>query len=49
MQVMTDGTDENARRFWELADRLVAEHRIVIDRPAGSNHPRYPDVIYPFD
>ncbi|MBN1935889.1 MAG: inorganic pyrophosphatase [Anaerolineae bacterium] len=33
--------------FWAYLDRLVAESEIVIDRPAGSAHPRYPDFIYP--
>lgn len=37
------------RRFWDHADRLVAAHPIVIDRPGGSAHPRFPDIIYPFD
>jgi inorganic pyrophosphatase len=36
-------------RFWELGDRLVADHPIVIDRPGGSAHPRFPSIIYPFD
>lgn len=36
-------------RFWELANELVAAHPIVIDRPGGSAHPRFPDLIYPFD
>lgn len=42
-------TDDERSRFWKMADQLVAEHRIVIDRPAGSAHPRFPGVIYPFD
>lgn len=35
--------------FWGSLDRLVAENHLVIDRPKGSRHPRYPDVIYPLD
>lgn len=35
--------------FWAHLDRLIADSRIVIDRPKGSAHPRYPDVIYPLD
>ncbi len=35
--------------FWQLADQLVREHPIVIDRPRGSRHPRYPAVVYPLD
>lgn len=42
-------TNDHLERFWRLADQLVAEHRIVIDRPAGSSHPRFADVVYPFD
>ena len=40
--------DELAR-FWLQADELVAAHPIVIDRPGGSAHPRFPDIVYPFD
>jgi inorganic pyrophosphatase len=36
-------------RFWHALDTLVATHHLVIDRPRGSAHPRYPDVIYPLD
>ena len=28
---------------------MVADHRVVVDRPKGSSHPRYPDLIYPLD
>ena len=35
--------------FWhEMAD-LAANNSIIIDRPKGSPHPRYPEVIYPLD
>lgn len=36
-------------RFWRALDELVAAKPVVIDRPAGSEHPRYPDLIYPLD
>ncbi len=32
--------------FWELLDRLVAQSEIVIDRPKGSAHPRYPHLLH---
>jgi len=32
----------NVNRFWELGDRLVTKHAIVIDLPKGSSHPRHP-------
>lgn len=35
--------------FWTLLDKLVAENRLVIDRPRGMRHPEYPDKIYPLD
>ena len=35
--------------FWQALDTLVSESEIVIDRPAGSAHPRYPEFIYPLD
>lgn len=35
--------------FWKRLDELVATSKIVIDRPAGTAHPRYPDFIYPHD
>jgi len=33
--------------FWRQLAQLVAESEIVIDRPQGSAHPRYPDFVYP--
>ena len=33
--------------FWTALDTLVRSSRIVIDRPQGSAHPRYPELIYP--
>ncbi len=35
--------------FWFSLDRLVAERSLVIDRPRGSAHPRFPDTRYPLD
>ena len=35
--------------FWERLDELVAGCRVVIDRPRGTAHPRFPDFIYPVD
>jgi inorganic pyrophosphatase len=35
--------------FWTYLDRLVAESKIVIDRPKGSHHPRFPEIVYPLD
>src|SRR5579884_4391019 len=35
--------------FWQALDRLVSKSEIVIDRPCGTAHPRYPAFIYPLD
>lgn len=35
--------------FWCKLDELVQSCHLVIDRPQGSAHPRYPDIIYPLD
>jgi inorganic pyrophosphatase len=39
----------NTDDFWHKLDQLVAEHELVIDRPKGSRHPRYPEMVYPLD
>lgn len=33
--------------FWEELDILLRDHRIVINRPKGTKHPKFPDFIYP--
>ncbi len=38
--------DEN---FWQALDTLVAESELVIDRPKGSRHPRFHELVYPVD
>src|SRR5512143_1473324 len=38
-----------ADNFWQALDQLVAESKLVIDRPKGSHHPRYPEIVYPVD
>lgn len=35
--------------FWQALDELIRTSEIVIDRPRGSAHPRYPEMIYPVD
>jgi len=41
-RIMSDG-------FWQSLDKLVSNSKIIIDRPKGSRHPRYPKLIYPVD
>jgi inorganic pyrophosphatase len=33
--------------FWQRTESILASHEIVIDRPKGSWHPRFPEIIYP--
>ena len=40
---------QNKAAFWESLERLVQVCPLLIDRPRGSAHPRYPDLIYPLD
>ena len=35
--------------FWAALESLVHESEIAIDRPKGSHHPRYPELVYPVD
>ena len=35
--------------FWEAVDALVSSGKIVIDRPKGSFHPRFPSIKYEVD
>ncbi len=35
--------------FWSALDQLISRSPLVIDRPGGSSHPRYPSIVYPLD
>ena len=35
--------------FWDALDELVKTSEIVVDRPKGSIHTRFPDFIYRLD
>ena len=35
--------------FWSAIDTLVSSGKIVIDRPKGSTHPRFPYIRYDVD
>ena len=41
-----DGYNED---FWNALDEMVSNSEIVIDRPRGSAHPRFPNFIYKVD
>ena len=35
--------------FWNALDILVNTHQIIIDRPKGTAHPKYSNIIYNVD
>jgi inorganic pyrophosphatase len=35
--------------FWNALDSLVGQSEVVIDRPKGTAHPKYPDFLYEVD
>ncbi len=35
--------------FWDALDELVNSTEIIIDRPKGTSHPKYPNFIYRVD
>ena len=35
--------------FWSALDRLWETSEVIIDRPKGSTHWRFPDYVYPLD
>jgi len=39
----------DTKDFWSFVDRLIRNSEAVIDRPRGSRHPYYPELVYPLD
>lgn len=35
--------------FWRALDELVGHSEIIVDRPKGTAHPKFPDLIYQVD
>lgn len=35
--------------FWEALDEIVINSLVIIDRPKGSAHPKFPEFVYPVD
>ena len=40
---------KNNSDFWKKLDELVDNSEIIIDRPKGTAHPKYPNFIYRVD
>lgn len=36
-------------KFWSALEELAEQSKIVVDRPKGTAHPRFPDVVYEVD
>ena len=43
---MTSCADD---QFWREMQALLSGAELIIDRPRGRPHPRYPELIYPLD
>lgn len=37
------------KEFWKNIDKLIEVSEIIIDRPKGSMHPKFNEIIYPID
>jgi len=35
--------------FWKALDELVSKSEVIIDRPKGTVHPKFPDFVYKVD
>ena len=35
--------------FWEYLEKLVQENETIIDRPKGTKHPKYENMVYVVD
>ena len=35
--------------YWNALDELIDASTVEIDRPQGSSHPRFPELIYALD
>ena len=47
--MLRGGAMETSDSFWNAIDKIVSESKIIIDRPKGTAHPRFPDFIYRVD
>lgn len=47
--MLRGGAMETSDGFWNAIDKIVSESKIIIDRPKGTAHPRFPDFVYRVD
>ena len=41
--------NEYNKEFWKALDELVSKSEVIIDRPKGTVHPKFPDFVYKVD
>ncbi|MBR3675651.1 MAG: inorganic pyrophosphatase [Alphaproteobacteria bacterium] len=41
--------NEYNSEFWKALDELVSKSEVIIDRPKGTIHPKFPDFVYRVD
>ena len=41
--------NEYNSEFWKALDELVSKSEVIIDRPKGTVHPKFPDFVYKVD
>lgn len=46
---MIKNRNVDMNNFWRYLDELYSQSMVVIDRPKGSVHPRYPQIVYELD
>jgi inorganic pyrophosphatase len=44
-----DKFKQHDQEFWKAVEIIFESSEIVIDRPKGTTHPRYPDITLPVD
>ena len=37
------------KQFWSRLDELIESSEIVLDRPRGTRHPTYKNIVFPLD
>ena len=42
-------SEKHFNLFWIALEKLVSKSKVIIDRPKGSRHPKYPNIVYPVD
>jgi inorganic pyrophosphatase len=41
--------DKTEAEFWSNLETIINQDSIIIDRPKGTTHPTFPELIYPLD